>query len=100
MATELDIHSSGHGGKRAGAGRPKGALNHDKRAFLELVQAAVPEVVNVLLDIVRDDTTDPGTKVRAIDLILNRAWGRPRTETDDAPEPTTLPAELIAALKR
>ena len=100
MATQIEKQSTAKGGKRPGAGRPKGSVNLNKREFLDRVQAAVPEVVNVLLDIVRDDTTDPGTKVRAIDLILNRAWGRPRTETDDAPEPTTLPAELIAALKR
>ena len=95
----IEKQSNGRGGRRAGAGRPKGGLNANRADFIERVRQAAPEMVDVVLSIIRDEQTDASTKLRAIELVWNRAYGRPRTETDEAPMPTTLPGELIEALR-
>ena len=57
-------------------------------------------MVEFVVAMIRDEQTDAGTKLRAIELLWNRAYGRPRTETDEAPPVTSLPGELIEALKK
>ena len=86
--------------KRQGAGRPKGSVNANRADFIERVRQAAPEMVDVVLSIIRDEETDANTKLRAIQLVWDRAYGRPRVEVDEAPIPTTLPGELIEALKK
>lgn len=102
MATKagFDLNQTKRGGKRAGAGRPKGGADLNRRDFLERVRQASPGLVAYVVKLIEDESTDASTKLRAIELLWNRAYGRPRTETDEAPMPTTLPGELIDALRK
>ena len=99
MATKLENQSSGHGGKRAGAGRPKGGSAADRRAFLARLKTVSEPLIDDVLEIAQSDECDNNTRLRAIQMLWDRAYGRPRVETDEIPEPTTSPAELAAALK-
>jgi hypothetical protein len=42
------------------------------------------EAVGTLRELMRDDATPPGVRVRAAELLLDRAWGRPLQSTISA----------------
>lgn len=77
------------GGKRLGAGRPKGVPNQvtakHRHSLSELAKHYVPEALNTLADIMNSGTSD-AARVSASIAILDRAFGRPGTvESVDPP---------------
>lgn len=76
------------GGKRPGAGRPKGSRNRATvaaggRTLTELARAASPRMIEVLERIALDPAMTPAARVSAANGILDRAL--PRVRPADAP---------------
>lgn len=100
MATkQLDTKSSGHGGKRAGAGRPQGSVGELKRRLRALADENLDELMRAVLAIAQDEEQPGTTRLSAIELLLNRAYGRPAVEAPEQAANAPLSEELAAALR-
>ncbi len=71
----------GHGGKRDGAGRPKGALNIITRPVKELAAEQSEASINRLIEL-RDHAESEQVRLAAAMAILDRAHGKPRQVVD------------------
>lgn len=69
-----------HGGKRSGAGRPKGSTKKgtqlDEFNMMLRAQEHSAEMLDILLEIARDGKSE-GTRLNAATQILDRAHGKP-----------------------
>lgn len=91
--TDAPIQKKGRGGKRPGAGRPKGALgeatikiNAAKATLRDLAAEHVPMAVQTLANIARSSQSDQA-KVAAIKELLDRAYGKaPQAHTGEEGE--------------
>ncbi len=72
-----DIHQIGRGGKRDGAGRPKGAGNLTPKPVREMALMHTEAVLMALVEIVQDRDAPPSARVAAGREILDRADGKP-----------------------
>jgi len=74
------------GGKRPGAGRPKGSRNkvtEEKRKRLaDLAQEYTEEALEALVSVVRDGEAPHSAKVNAATALLDRAHGKPTQSTE------------------
>lgn len=68
-----------HGGKRAGAGRPKGAVNLISRPVRELAAEQSEASIHRLIDL-RDHAESEQVRFAAAKELLDRACGRPSQE--------------------
>lgn len=77
----------GHGGKREGAGRPKGRQNRAtaklKGTFSDLAKAMAPEALEVLAAVMRDEEATGPARVAAANSIIDRAYGKPPAAQSD-----------------
>lgn len=73
--------SVGHGGKRDGAGRPKGALNLITRPVKELAAEQSEASINRLIQL-RDHAESEQVQFAAAKELLDRAHGRPKQEVN------------------
>jgi len=64
-----------HGGKREGAGRPRGptAFKH----LRELAQSGTEEAIGTIADMMNDESNPARLRFAAIKVILERGWGKP-----------------------
>lgn len=67
--------TNNRGGKRKGAGRPKGSNNISAK-LREAAQEHTHEALEVLVDIMRD--TEDSNRLKAAEMILTRGHGAPR----------------------
>lgn len=65
------------GGKREGAGRPKGVPNKATAEIKELAQKYGPAALKTLSDIAQDDQAPHAARVSASNALLDRGYGRP-----------------------
>ena len=65
------------GGARAGAGRPAGSTNKEKREIAELAKVHTADALRVLVEIAKTGENE-GARVSAANSILDRAYGRPK----------------------
>ena len=69
-----------HGGKRVGAGRPKGsreaATKKQQATIAELARSHAPAALKALVEISRE-CESPSARVAASNSILDRAFGKP-----------------------
>lgn len=65
------------GGKREGAGRPKGALNKITASVMEAAQIYSEEALGVLASVMRDPEHPAAARVSAANALLDRAHGKP-----------------------
>ncbi len=65
----------GHGGKRAGAGRPRGATSISAK-MREAAQQFSIEALRVVAEIMRDESNPQ--RLRAAQMIIDRAHGTPK----------------------
>jgi len=72
---------STHGGKRVGAGRPRGALNRLTRPVRELAADQGAASIDKLVHL-RDSATSEQVQFAAAKELLDRAYGRTRQEID------------------
>src|SRR5690349_8236567 len=68
-----------HGGKREGAGRPPGAFNKITRPVKELAAEHGPDSIEKLIHL-RDHAESEQVQFAAARELLDRAYGRPKTE--------------------
>jgi hypothetical protein len=80
-----EIHTMPSGGKRAGAGRPKGVVNRvtaEKRATIEeIARRYTDEAIAVLVDVAKNGASD-SARVGAATALLDRGYGRPHQHMD------------------
>lgn len=69
------------GGKREGAGRPKGALNKATADIKEAAQAFTTDALNTLADIMRKSESD-AARVAAANALLDRGHGKPKQSVE------------------
>lgn len=69
------------GGRREGAGRPKGAVNKATADIREAAQEYSAQALQVLVDVATNSESD-AAKVAAANAILDRAHGKPRQAVD------------------
>ncbi len=64
------------GGKREGAGRPKGAVNVRTATLRELARAHTDEAIGALVTVLRQSESDAAI-VSAANALLDRGYGKP-----------------------
>ena len=106
--------TNGRGGRRAGAGRPKGALNRGTLARLASGELKLPQLTRgeaialarsksadmlAVLCVIASDTKAPGAaRVNAASAVLAYGFGRPRAmpeERKGAPKRSDGPMRLV-----
>jgi hypothetical protein len=74
------------GGKRPGAGRPKGSRSRatieHKATLEELARAHTATALSVLVEIASKPTATDSARVAAASAILDRGYGKPRQATE------------------
>lgn len=65
------------GGKRPGAGRPKGAVNKATASVREAAQAFTNDALSTLAEIMRSPEHPAAARVSAASAILDRGHGKP-----------------------
>jgi hypothetical protein len=68
--------SSGHGGQRAGAGRPAGRVSEVKLTLSQLAREHSGEAFKTLVDICRNGTSETA-RITAAVALLDRGFGKP-----------------------
>lgn len=96
------------GGKREGAGRPKGVPNKATVIVKEAAQAFTADAISTLADIMRSPEHPAAARVSAANALLDRGHGKPKQpltggDDDDNPIRSTmdlsrLSSEQLAAL--
>lgn len=78
------------GGKRVGAGRPKGSRDtatvEQKATLEELARSHAPLALQTLADVARGSESD-AARVSAASAILDRGYGKPRQSVEHAGDP-------------
>ena len=69
--------SSGHGGQRAGAGRPEGRVSEAKLRLSQLAREHSDAAFKTLVDICENGTSE-GARIKAAVALLDRGYGKPR----------------------
>jgi hypothetical protein len=77
--------AGGRGGKRQGAGRPKGSTHkvppwkgqHSFKALEEAAQKASARAIEIVCHIMENGKSD-ATRLSACSIIIERAWGKPK----------------------
>jgi hypothetical protein len=90
--------SVGHGGKRDGAGRPKGALNKITRPLREAAALESEACLETLIHL-RDHGESEQVRLAAASAILDRGHGRPRQELDLTDRGVTVIVDRFGHLK-
>jgi hypothetical protein len=65
------------GGKREGAGRPKGALNKVTASVMEAAQSFTTDALSTLAEIMRNPEHPAAARVSAANALLDRGHGKP-----------------------
>jgi len=70
------------GGRRPGAGRPKGTKNRrtiHKEKYLERpeIQAAAEDALKLMIEFMYDESLKPGFRAGCASEVMDRVWGRP-----------------------
>lgn len=77
------------GGRRPGAGRPRGAPNKLSRPLRELAALHTEDCITVLVQL-RDHAEAEQVRLAAANALLDRGHGRPRQEIDVNDERVTI----------
>lgn len=70
------------GGKREGAGRPKGALNKVTASVMEAAQDYTTQALGVLAEIMMGSEHPAAARVSAANALLDRGHGKPTQSVD------------------
>lgn len=78
------------GGKREGAGRPKGSLNKATADVKQAAQAFTTDAISTLAEIMRSPEHPAAARVSAANSLLDRGHGKPKQpltggDDDDSP---------------
>ena len=102
--------SNGHGGRRRGTGRPRGAVGRQDRvlrtSWASVARKHADAALATLAMIMKDNGEPAAVRVRAANDVLDRGYGRPPTQSIEVLTPPSeipeLPTqrEIEAELKR
>lgn len=70
------------GGKREGAGRPKGAVSKATASIKAAASEFSSEALSVLVTVARDGGAPAAARVAAANAILDRAHGKPKQSVE------------------
>ena len=70
------------GGKREGAGRPKGSPNKATASIRDAAQAYTEDALRTLVEVMNDREQPGPARVGAANAILDRGYGKPKQEVD------------------
>lgn len=77
---------AGNGGRRPGAGRPKGVRNKIsskiKASIGELAQQYTAAAIETLAEVMTDISAPPAARINAANALLDRGHGRPKQAVD------------------
>ena len=98
--------NNGKGGRRRGAGRPKGARNKatlareaGAKTITELAQEKTENALEVLVSIMNDENAPATVRLSAANSVLDRAHGRPAPGARVEDEPEREPAAERVTLR-
>jgi hypothetical protein len=95
-------NKSTRGGKRPGAGRPKGSRDaatvEQKATLEELARSHTETALNVLVSVAEGSESD-SARVSAATALLDRGYGKPRQSLEVAGDPNN-PLEVINRIER
>jgi hypothetical protein len=80
-ASKNNQRKSGRGGKRPGAGRPKGSVNKATADIREAASVYSDQALKVLVQIATSGESE-AARVSAANAILDRAHGKPRQSVE------------------
>lgn len=88
------------GGKRPGAGRPKGSANKATVVVKEAAQAFTADAISTLAEIMRSPEHPAAARVSAANALLDRGHGKPKQpltggEDEDGPIRTALSVTFV-----
>ena len=69
------------GGRRPGAGRPKGSKNKANKELRDLARTYTKEALKTLSHIARRGESG-AARVAACQALLDRGWGKPKAQVD------------------
>jgi predicted ArsR family transcriptional regulator len=74
--------TTSRGGRRPGAGRPKGKVSEAKRSIAQAAREHAEVALKVLVDVARDVAAPPSARVSAANAILDRGYGKPVAQVE------------------
>jgi len=69
------------GGRRPGAGRPKGSKNKANRELRDLARSYTAQALETLAHIAQKGESE-AARVQASVALLDRAWGKPKAQIE------------------
>lgn len=92
--------SSKRGGRRAGAGRPAGAVSEERKVLRELAAQHSEDAVSALAELCNDPAQPGAVRLSASTALLDRAHGRPSqsVEFEGLPKPPEVDRSALIAL--
>jgi len=69
------------GGRRPGAGRPKGSKNRANKELRDLARTYTNDALDTLAHIAQKGESE-GARVQASVALLDRAWGKPKATVE------------------
>jgi len=75
------------GGRRPGAGRPKGKVSEAKRSIAQAAREHAEIALTVLIAVAQDVAAPPSARVSAANAILDRGYGKPVAQVEVALNP-------------
>ena len=94
-----------HGGKRQGAGRPKGGAatprppKEERKDIRAYARKYGPEAIDFLAQTFRSKEVPYSARVVAADRLLDRGYGKPHQATEE-PDPKTIEGIVIEPLRK
>ncbi|MCF1707559.1 hypothetical protein L0V05_01890 [Tabrizicola sp. J26] len=74
--TANQISVASRGGRRPGAGRPKGKESEAKKEIAELARNFAEDALKVLVDVAKDANAPAAARVSAANAIIDRGYGK------------------------
>lgn len=86
-----------HGGKRLGAGRPKGSRNKRSEMLIERMEKKFPNwcPVEQLIEIARDENNPIEVRAKCAERVASYVYAKPKEEKTDLDSSVKDMAELI-----
>lgn len=88
---------TGHGGRREGAGRPRGAPNKSNATLRDIARGYTQEAIDALVSILSSEDEPAAARVSAANALLDRGYGKAATviNGDDEGGPVVTVIKLI-----
>lgn len=97
----LKNNQNNHGGRREGAGRPRGAPNKSNATLRDIARGYTQEAIDALVSILANEDEPAAARVSAANALLDRGYGKAATvingDDDGGPVVTMIKLVGVAA---